>query len=135
LKPPHAAELEQLPRLNIGALLMPAIWGPAHGYWVTVLFYPLWIFADTSFCNAIWYGGLATVLAVTVFLGTAAFTVFFALTAGKKAYLRVAEKTPIDKYLKHERLWILISALIAIAFIALGTWYNLAIRLPAGPGV
>ena len=38
--------LEGTPWLNIGALLMPPIWGPAKGIWVTILWYPLWVFAD-----------------------------------------------------------------------------------------
>ena len=32
--------LKGLPRFNIGAFLLPPIWGAAHGFWVTILFYP-----------------------------------------------------------------------------------------------
>ncbi len=126
-------DLKKLPAINWGALLMPAVWGPAHGYWVTVLFYPLWIFADVSLTNALFHGGFTIVLAVTVFLGTAAFTLFFARTAGARAYLRVAHKVSLQEYLRRERIWIAVSALIALVFLGLATWYNLAIRLPAGP--
>ena len=38
--------LEGLPRVNIGALVMPGIWGPVHGFWACILFYPLMIFVD-----------------------------------------------------------------------------------------
>ena len=38
--------LKGLPRVNIGALVMPGIWGPAHGFWACILFYPLMIFID-----------------------------------------------------------------------------------------
>ena len=31
--------LAGLPRVNWGALFMPGIWGPAHGFWVAILFY------------------------------------------------------------------------------------------------
>ncbi|MDR2672933.1 MAG: hypothetical protein LBC35_06610 [Coriobacteriales bacterium] len=130
---PYAAELAQLPKLNIGALLMPAIWGPAHGQWITILFYPLWLFADISFTNAIFYGGLAMLLAITVFIGTAAFTIFYARTAGKSAYLRVADKMSLAEYLQGEKRWAFISAAIAFVLLALATGYNLALRLPAGP--
>ena len=41
--------LEGIPRLNIGALFLPPIWGPAHGMWATILFYPIWLFADNTF--------------------------------------------------------------------------------------
>ena len=51
----YAAEerlLQGVPRVNIGALFMPPIWGAAHGMWATIIFYPLWIVADTCFVNA-----------------------------------------------------------------------------------
>ena len=41
--------LEGIPRLNVGALFLPPIWGPAHGMWAALLFYPIWLFAD-MFC-------------------------------------------------------------------------------------
>jgi len=125
-------DLSQLPAMNWGALLMPAIWGPAHGQWITILFYPLWLFADTSITNAVLYGGVAIVLAATVILGTAAATVFFARTVGYKAYLRVADKMTLQEYLARERIWAVVCALIALVFLGFATWYNLSVRLPAG---
>ena len=44
--------LEGIPRLNIGALFLPPIWGPAHGMWAAILFYPIWLFADNAFYAA-----------------------------------------------------------------------------------
>ena len=44
--------LEGIPRLNIGALFLPPIWGPAHGMWAAILFYPIWLFADNMFYAA-----------------------------------------------------------------------------------
>ena len=127
------AKLSQLPRINIGALLMPAVWGPAHGQWVSIFFYPLWLLADTCFTNAVVYANpLAIILAVVVFLGTAAITVVYASTAGRLAYIRVAGKVPVEKFLAKERVWVVVSALIALLFIGFATWYNLIIRIPAG---
>jgi len=124
-----------LPQINWGALFMPAVWGPAHGQWITILFYPLWLFADTSITNAVFFGGFTYVLAVSVVLGTAAATIFFALTIGRKTYARVAHKMTMQQYRSRERIWAVISALVALVFLGLATWYNLAIRLPAGsPG-
>jgi len=124
--------LARLPRISLGALFMPAVWGPAHGQWIAILFYPLWIFADTSFSNAILYGGFAIPLAVTVFIGTALIMLFFAATAGKQAYLRVASSIPLERFLKQERIWVFVSLGIAIVFLVLATWYNIAFRIPAG---
>lgn len=126
-------DLSKLPKINWGALFMPAIWGPAHGQWLTILFYPIWIFADTCFVNAIFHGGVFILFALLVFLGTAAVTIFYARTAGQKAYVRVAHKMSLERYLKRERIWALVSACIALVFIGLATWYNLTFVLPAGP--
>ena len=71
--------LEGIPRWNIGALFLPPIWGPAHGFWVTILFYPLWLFADNSFYAA--YSQrttLSMVLAVVVGVVLVAVTFLFA---------------------------------------------------------
>ena len=122
-----------LPRINWGALLMPAIWGPAHGQLIALLFYPLWLFADTSITNAVFFGGFTFAFAAVVIVGTAAFTVFYAVTAGFKAYERAHDKMTKQQYLSRERKWAVASALIALLFLGLATWYNLAIRLPAGP--
>jgi len=130
---PPEIDYTGLPRINWGALFMPAVWGPAHGQWITILFYPLWLFADTSITNAVFFGGLTYALAASVVLGTAAVTILFALTIGQKTYARVAHKTTMQQYKSRERIWALISALIALAFLGLATWYNLAIRLPQGP--
>lgn len=125
-------DLGELPRINWGALLMPAIWGPAHGQWITIFFYPLWLLTDTCLTNAVLYGGVAIALAIPVILGTAAVTLWYACTAGRKAYLRVASRMTMQEYLKSERKWVVISALIALVFIGLATWYNLAVRIPEG---
>lgn len=128
-------DLSKLPSINWGALFMPAVWGPGHAQWLTILFYPLWIFADNCFVNAIFHGGIFIFFSALVFLGTAAVTFFYARTVGPKAYLRVAHKMSMEDYLKRERTWAVVSVIIAVVFLAFATWYNLAIVLPAGPAV
>jgi hypothetical protein len=132
LKKRYAEDLAKLPKVNLGALFMPGVWGPAHGQWLTVLFYPIWLLADTCICNGVKYGGLAIVLATLVVLGTAALMVFYARTVGVNAYLRVADRVDIKKYLHREHIWIAVSAVIAAVFLGIATWYNLAIRIPQG---
>jgi hypothetical protein len=129
---PYQGQLDQLPRISVGALFMPPIWGPAHGFWSTILFYPLWLIADTCFTNAVLAGGVFWLLSAIVFVGTAAFTVFFARTSRIKAYLRVADEVPIERYLHRERVWAVVCIIIAVVLLFLATWYNLAYRLPAG---
>jgi len=129
------APSETLPRINLGALFMPAVWGPVHGQWITILFYPLWVFADISIVNAVFSGGFAIAMAASVVLGTAAVTIFYACTAGQKAYERVAHAMTPKQFRARQKKWVVICALIALAFAALATWYNLTIRIPGGTGL
>jgi len=129
---PAEIDYSGLPKINLGALFMPAVWGPAHGQWISILFYPLWLFADTSITNAVLFGGFTYALAASVILGTAALTIFYARTVGYKAYARVAHKVTKEQYLARERKWAVASLLIALIFVGFATWYNLTIRLPQG---
>lgn len=121
----YAVELAQLPKLSIGALFMPPIWGPAHGIWATIFFYPLWIFADSCFMAAYKQGGIAILFAVLVGLGTALVTVWFAVTSQKPAYLRVADRVSIEVYLRRERIWAIVSIAIALILLFAATYFNL----------
>ena len=72
--------LEGVPRFNVAAFLMPPIWGPAHGIWATIVFYPLWILDDTAFVNALQHRTpLAIVVGVLVFVLMTALTAAFAV--------------------------------------------------------
>lgn len=122
--------LKGLPRINIGALVMPGIWGPAHGFWVCILFYPLWIFADYMF-----YGAYAMpqpwtiILAVVTAVLLVAIHVGFARVAGPQSAHRAESKgISRETYLKRERIWAVVCVIIAIAALAWATYYNLEIR-------
>ena len=122
--------LKGLPRINIGALVMPGIWGPAHGFWVCILFYPLWIFADYMF-----YGAYAMpqpwtiILAIVTAVLLAAIHIGFALVAGPQSAHRAEHKgISRETYLKRERIWAVVCVIIAIAALAWATYYNLEIR-------
>ena len=122
--------LKGLPRINWGAFLMPAIWGPAHGIWIAIIFYPLWLIADNVFYLA-WVepSPIAIVIAISVFAIMFGITLGFAIVSQPFAAHR-AENMGVSRetYLRRERWWILISAIIGIAFIVLATVYNITIR-------
>ena len=119
--------LPHLPAINLGALFMPALWGPAHGQWFMILFYPVWLFLDIFIYSSV-HGDASPALSVVMGLITAAIMVYYALHANAYGYLRVAaEKTP-DEYLAAERKWSVLFVVIGVAFLAFATWYNLAIR-------
>ncbi len=115
----------KLPSLNLGALFMPALWGPAHGFWITILFYPLWVFVDSSIMSAVTQGGFAIILAIICTAGTIGFTIFFAFTSTKPAYERVKDRYSLAQYLKREKIWAIVCALVTVVMLVLATIYNL----------
>ncbi|MBQ9002101.1 MAG: viscotoxin-A3 [Eggerthellaceae bacterium] len=124
------AFLKGLPRINWGAFFMPGIWGPAHGFWVAILFYPLWVFIDYLIYGAYinpqpWTIGIAVLSAVVLFV----ITYFFAKVSQPFAAHRAANRgITREQYLKRERIWAVVSFLIAIAALAWATYYNLEVR-------
>ncbi len=126
----YAAEerlLEGVPRINIGALFMPPIWGPAHGIWATIVFYPLWIVADTCFVNAFAYHtALSIALAVLVFALLTAGTFAFAIVSQPFALHRALSMgVSKEKYLKRQKIWAVVSVVVGVGAIAAATYYNL----------
>ncbi len=122
--------LKGLPRMNWGALLMPGIWGPAHGFWVSLLFYPLWLVADNLIFSAYVQPNPGSIaIAVLVGAVTVAFTVGFALVCQPIAAHR-AEDRGISRaaYLKRERIWAVACLILAVAAVAWATYYNINIR-------
>ena len=122
--------LKGLPRVNLGALFMPGIWGPAHGFWVCILFYPLYIFADNMFLGAYdtreaW----AIVLAVVTGVLLLALHVAFAIVSQPLAAHR-AESKGVSRadYLKRERIWAIACFVIAVLALVWATYYNLNMR-------
>jgi hypothetical protein len=113
-------------RFSLGAFFMAPIWGPGHGYFITLLFYPLWIFCDSVLRAAVFTPSVfATLMAVVVVGGTAALMVFFAVTATPKAYWRVHDKYTPEEYARRERFWDVAMIIIALALLAGATYYNL----------
>lgn len=126
--------LEGIPRINIGALLIPPIWGPAHGFWASILFYPVWLFADNIFYAAVMERTpLAIVLGAVVLVSLVAGTVAFSLIGQPFAAHRSAGLgRGKEEYLRRERVWAVVGALVALAVVAAATYYNLAVRPTLG---
>ena len=122
--------LEGLPPINIGALFMPGIWGPAHGFWACILFYPLYIFADYMFYGAYAMPEMWTIaLAVITGIGLLVIHVAFARVSGPISAHRAEEKgVSRETYLKRERIWSVVCVIIAVVALAWATYYNLDIR-------
>lgn len=122
--------LRGLPRVNLGALFLAPVWGPAHGMWAAFLFFVAWLFVD----NAIWAASVQptvmnVVLATVMLVGLVAATVVFAIVAQPFAAHR-AEAMGVDRatYLRRQRAWAVAGAVAAVAVVAFATWYNLDMR-------
>lgn len=122
--------LEGIPRFNLAAFLLPPIWGPAHGYWFTILFYPVWLFLDNMLFGVyIDPSALTVVLAVLACVTYTAFCVAFSLISQPLAYHRAhAKGVSKEKYLKQQRIWAVVCLVATVAMLALATYYNLGIR-------
>lgn len=122
--------LEGLPRVNWGAFFMPGIWGPAHGFWVCILFYPLWVFVDYLIYGAyIDPSPMTIAFAVIAGVGILGLTIAFALVSQPFAAHRAENKgVSREQYLRRERIWAVVCVLMAIAALAWATYYNLDVR-------
>jgi hypothetical protein len=122
--------MEGVPYFNLGALFMPPIWGPAHGIWPTIIFYPLWAIADSCLYAA--YSNpspLSVITALLLFAAGAAGTLVFAHTAQFHGLIRAYEQGhDKDWYLKRQRVWAIWMTVVAVILIIAATYYNLAIK-------
>ncbi|NHM15990.1 viscotoxin-A3 [Eggerthellaceae bacterium zg-887] len=124
--------LKGLPRVNLGALFMPPVWGAAHGFWVTLLFYPVWLLADNCFFAAYCNPSVLSIgVAVLVFVSLLVVTVVFAIVSQPIAAHR-AENAGVsrERYLKRQRAWAVACIVAGLVMIAAATYYNLAFRPP-----
>jgi len=124
--------LEGMPAVNIGALVMPPIWGPAKGIWATILWYPVWVFADNVLFA--WWSTRtleAGIIGVLTLVLLALVTIAFARLSRPLAAVRAVQKGKTkEEFQRGERIWAIVSIVIGIAFLAFATYYNLVLRAP-----
>lgn len=122
--------MEGVPRFNIGAFFLPPIWGPAHGLWITILYYPAWLFLDNMLYTCYMDPTpLHIALAVSILLLYILITVAFSLFSQPYALRRALSmgKTK-EQYVKAQRIWAIVCVLVGIAMIALASYYNVMMR-------
>lgn len=116
--------------INLGALFMPPIWGPANGIWITILYYPLWLFADNLFYEAFMNPTMLSVIfSIIVGIILAAVTIVFARVSQGYACERAINMGRTKEwYIKRQRVWAIAMGILALVMIAAATYYNLVIR-------
>lgn len=122
--------LKGLPPINLGALFMPPIWGPANGIWITILYYPLWLFADNLFYAAFTNPDtLSVIFAIAVAIMLAVVTIIFArVSQGYACERAISLGRTKEWYIKRQRVWAVAMGVLAFVMIAAATYYNLVIR-------
>lgn len=132
--PIEEVDLSGLPPLNFGALFMPPIWGPAHGIWITILYYPAWLLIDNLL-----YGAYENPSPLTITLGIiaaailAGVTIVFARASQVYALRRdLSRGKTKEQYRKRQIIWAITMGILAAVMIAAATYYNLVIRPTMG---
>ncbi len=122
--------LKGLPRVNLGALFLAPVWGPAHGMWAAFLFFVAWLFVDNViYAAAIEPTVLNVVLAVLMTVALVGGTLVFAIVSQPFAAHRAeAMGESRADYLRRQRVWAVVSIIVAVVVVALASYYNLEIR-------
>lgn len=127
------AFMEGVSRFNLAAFLLPPIWGPAHGMWAAILFYPAWLLVDNLLYAMYSQPSVMSVaVGLSALLLLALVTVAFALISQPFAWHRAhgMGKTKAQ-YLSAQRKWAVGCVFGALAMLVLATAYNLLLRVPA----
>jgi hypothetical protein len=119
-------EAPQLPRFNLGAFLVPFLWGPGHHQWVGVFFFPIWLFMDSIIRSAIRGPVALKIAAAFVVVATLAFEAHFAKRANGMAWRRVADRMTVEEFVRRERLWTLAMVPLFIVFVAWAVSFDMA---------
>lgn len=116
--------------INLGALFMPPIWGPANGIWITILYYPLWLFADNLFYEAFMNPApLSVIFSIVVGVVLAVVTIVFArVSQGYACERAISMGKTKEWYIKRQRVWAVTMGILAVVMIGMATYYNFVIR-------
>jgi len=122
--------MEGIMPISIGALILPMLWGPAHGIWITILYYPAWMFVDNLIYNTVHMPTIQNIImtAIVVAVMILVSLVFARLANPQAAHRAAAQGKTKEQYIKSERIWTIASIIVAIIAIVLATYYNLNIR-------
>lgn len=132
--PIEEISLEGLPPVNLGAMFMPPIWGPAHGIWITILYYPAWLLIDNLLYGAYTNPSpLTVILAIIATLILAGVTIIFARASQVYALRRdLSRGKTKEQYKKRQVIWSITMGVLAAVMLGTATYYNLVIRPTLG---
>lgn len=122
--------LKGLPRVNLGALFLAPVWGPAHGMWAAFLFFVAWLFVDNViYAATVEPTVLNVILAVLMTVALVGGTLVFAIVSQPFAAHRAeAMGESRADYLRRQRIWAVVSFVVAVIVVVLASYYNLEIR-------
>lgn len=117
----------ELPRFNLGAFLVPPVWGPAHGLWAGAIFLPMWLFMDSVIATAIGRGSASAAGGVAIVALTLGAQAWFAKRANGLAWRRVSDRVPVDEFVRRERVWAVALVPVAVLLIGWAVYYRLVL--------
>jgi hypothetical protein len=120
-------DVPRLPRFNLGAFLVPFLWGPGHHQWVGAFFFPIWLFMDSIIRSAIRGPVALKFAAAFVVVATVAFEAHFAMRANGMAWRRVADRMTVDEFVRRERWWTVALVPLFVVFIGWAIYYDIAL--------
>ena len=126
--------LEGLPYVNWGALFMPPIWGPVHGAWITILYYPALLLMDNLiygfYTNPHPLTGVLSALAVLILI---VITIMFARAAQGSAYQQALMKGKTkEQYVHTQKIWAVAMFIVLVVALAAASYYNIVVRPTVG---
>ena len=132
--PIEEISLEGLPPVNLGAMFMPPLWGPAHGLWITILYYPAWLLIDNLLYGAYTNPSpLTVILAIIAALILAGVTIIFARASQVYALRRdLSRGKTKEQYKKRQVIWSITMGVLAVVMLGAAKYYNLVIRPTLG---
>ncbi len=100
-------ELPRMPRFNLGAALVPPIWGFAHGMKFMMMYLLVWFFIYNLVSLSI-KGHMGWASSIGVIAVSALFQIYYGATVNTPAYLRVASQVSPQTFLSGEKKWSII---------------------------
>ena len=132
--PIEYVSLDGLPPVILGVMFMPPFWGPAHGIWITILYYPAWLLIDNLLYGAYTNPSpLTVILAIIAALILAGVTIIFARASQVYALRRdLSRGKTKEQYKKRQVIWAITMGVLAAVMLGAATYYNLVIRPTLG---
>lgn len=124
LELPELDPLPTIPRFNLGAFLMPPLWGALHGQYFALLLLLVWFFVNNMVRLSL-NNEMSWAVTVGVIIATLAFHAYYAMTVNTFAYIRVASERSPEEFIQDEKRFAIVCAVVAVIVVGLLAFFDL----------